>query len=1427
MKKYLFVAFIIVTMLSNVDGQIVAPAKYDSSIKINYIRTWDALAPITHTDTMLSRSYKDVRQSTIYIDGLGRPVQTVIKKGSLVTGDTARDMVSPIVYDGFGRETYKYLAFAANNTGSNSSISDGLFKLNPFQQDSAFNKELFSDESYFYGKTVFEISSLQRPVQSYAQGDNWLGTASQSNEANRHGVKMKYWLNKVADSVRIWRVTDIPNSFGSYGTDSIYRTALLYKNITQDEHNNQVIEFKDSEGKLILKKVQLSAAADTGTGKNHTGWLCTYYIYDRQNQLRAVLQPKAVELLAASNWSLTNTILDELCFRYEYDGRARMIFKKIPGAGTVYMIYDARDRLVMTQDSSIRKTQKWGYVLYDALNRPTTTGLITDATYYNNAAYHRGQAYTSTNYPNVGSYTNEEMTKTFYDNYGWRSSEGNPLSATRNTTYDSYLYSASNSVWPYPQDATLQSNQLAGMVTGTKIRVLGSANYLYTVSFYDDKSRLTQVQSTNITNGTDVMTTQFAWSGQPLLEISKNENALSASQTTVILTKPTYDDLWRVTKTEEKIATTRVNGGAIPGSWTTINEQYYNALGQLTRKKLGITPIDSLKYEYNIRGWMLGMNRNYVKDTTNTSNWFGFDLGYDKTSITVNGTSHSYTTAQFNGNINGTLWRSAGDAVLRKYDFTYDATNRFTSADFSQLNSNSFSKAAGIDFSVSGMAYDANSNILNMNQKGWKLGGSQTIDSLYYGYNSNSNRLDYVNDKANDSTTYLGDFREFVNNTSQDYVYDGNGSITKDANKKIDTITYNHLNLPDSIYMRTNPTFGGWGYVKYAYDASGNKLSKLVYERLYGSSNFRRTTTTYLNGLVFETGNEFAGGIGVIYNYTDSLMYISTEEGRARIKRDSSAIVYDYMIKDHLGNVRAMLTEEKDTSFYPAATLESSQLAIEQLYYSRVDTGRVNKSTVSGYPTDTYTSPNDYIQKLEPGTFKLGTAIVLKVMAGDKFDLRVSDWWKAPKGVPSNTTSPLTDLLSAIGNSVAGINSGHPGSGTLSGSTELTNSVTTFLNSQSYNTSIPQASVNWILFDEHFKYVSSCSGYEQVGSTASASTVTVHTRTDMPITKNGYLFVYVSNQTQDLAVFFDNLQVTHIRGPLLEENHYYPWGLTMTGISSRALSFGSPENKYKYNKGSELQSKEFSDGSGLELYATAFRSLDPQTGRFWQIDPKPNDAMSLYASMENNPIRYNDPLGDSILPNVTYDYAGTATPKKQSDLGNTTDTYIGITSATTTKINITVDISISLSSSFKGATPGTNIEKQNPGLEREVKAHEEGHKDQIMDAANKPITISLKIDGKKTSFTGTADQVMVNATTAFSKSAGAAGMSIEDKSSFINNKIGSPALAGMSKNIDKAMKSNKALETDANNRAAATLGASTMKYNSGINPVMFNGIQLK
>jgi RHS repeat-associated protein len=173
-----------------------------------------------------------------------------------------------------------------------------------------------------------------------------------------------------------------------------------------------------------------------------------------------------------------------------------------------------------------------------------------------------------------------------------------------------------------------------------------------------------------------------------------------------------------------------------------------------------------------------------------------------------------------------------------------------------------------------------------------------------------------------------------------------------------------------------------------------------------------------------------------------------------------------------------------------------------------------------------------------------------------------------------------------------------------------------------------------MLLDDQLNYVggNNQSGAIQVGNAGTTSGGGLQPALTPPsriqIQKSGFLYIYLSNATPAWNVFFDNLSVRHYAGPLLEENHYYPFGLAMAGISDKALKPGYNENKYRYN-GKELENKEFADGSGLEDYDYGARMLDVQLGLWRSIDPLASSSFnySPYAYVENNPINSTDPNG--------------------------------------------------------------------------------------------------------------------------------------------------------------------------------------------------------
>jgi RHS repeat-associated protein len=1314
-------------------GQVATrPSDYTAGIKVNYVRTWEAMGPYQDPNAMIAAGYQHSKEATQYFDGSGKLLQTVVRQAS--PGTSPKDLVTPVVYDEFSREIFKYLPYVQSNNITN----DGKFKLTTFTDQDHFYKTIYKDgtgnlmyagEQALYDRTEFESSPLNRVQKSFAPGNSWAGSY---NSIVEKAVQQKYLINTAAeDDVRIW---DITNNGLTYINNDVttnipvnkttpYNTGELFKNVMIDEAGNAVVEYKDKEGKVILKKVQVGTIAADYSG--YDGFLCTYYIYDNLNQLRFVIPPKAVEAIK-TNWVFNNDVINELCFRYEYDSHQRMIAKKVPGAGWVYMVYDKRDRLVFTQDAKMKMSNQWMATLYDALNRPVMTGVINysgnrdalqlfvsgtaagtslinvngsspsarpaDAAFSireagrpnyeatNSISFENGfESEAGANFiaeilgSNGSSFSNDitvsdsplptghnfiALTITYYDDYSW-------TNKSYNTVYNSQI-DAGNNLHAETVPSTT-STATKGMVTGTKVRVLekpadlSAGAFLATISFYDEKGRVVQVQAENYKAGTDIATNRYDFTGKVLSNYLVHNNP-SASQIR-IKTSMEYDHAGRLLETW-KIINDDVAKKALIGK----NE--YDELGQLKRKELGKNkdingvytsePLEKLDYTYNIRSWLKGINKYYATNNASleTDRWFGMELNYD----------WGFENNQFNGNIAGTKWRSRGDGEQRAYGFGYDKANRILSADFNQYTSG-WNKNAGINFSSyigngadATSAYDANGNIKAMKQWGLKMTGSDIIDDMQYGYFDNSNKLKAVGEQSPAIAHKLGDFTD-KNTSVTDYGYDVNGNMITDLNKRINGttgtdlvsgggITYNHLNLPSEILVKDDNALSK-GKINYIYDAAGNKLIKVTTEDPTAANNNIKTNTTtiYAGGFVYESKTDNNNNTT---DYTDKLQFISHEEGRIRLKEAAgttpASFHYDYMIKDHLGNVRMVLTEEQKQDKYPVASFEDAKSSIEQQYYT-INPGNIvlasgltsppsayiNDNGIGNTPSDTSfeQAPSQKLYKLNGNANKTGLGITLKVMAGDEIDIFGRSYWldNNTGGSGVNVAPAVLDLLSGLMGTPTGVVAGaHTSATELNTVMGVTNPLQAFRDKPERNNAgypqRPKAFINYIFLDEQFKYVGG--GFSAVNNTAGLKNH-IEELQNLIASKNGYLYIYCSNESP-VNVYFDNLQVVHTRGPLLEETHYYPFGLTMAGISSKALAFGEPGNKFKYNS-KEEQRKEFSDGSGLEWMDYGARMYDAQIGR-WHVLDKHSEVyygLTPYNYGGNTPVNTIDIDGNLFI----------------------------------------------------------------------------------------------------------------------------------------------------------------------------------------------------
>lgn len=803
----------------------------------NYIYTRQYLVPTAVSDGSLQQI-----QSVQFFDGLGRPKQTV----SIKSTPTGKDLVTHIPYDNFGRQVDSWLPVPMSSLSGN--IQTGVEgSANSYYQANGIN------DSYPFNHKTLENSPLDRILNQKNPGADWQNKPVVFGyEANVAGEVKKFttvtaWVDGATSSQLVLS--------GTYGD------AQLYKNTVTDEDNNKTIEFKNGRGQTLLVRKVISASENADT----------YYVYNEYDQLAFVIPP-----LASAGSTVSASALEHLCYQYKYDGKKRLVEKKLPGKGLEQMVYNKKDQVILYRDTALKNgianfsaDQSWTFTKYDRFGRVVYTGITRDTNPRNTIQNTIDNQLADTFETRGGNFT-LNGTSIEYGNVSYPTAVDKLLTVNYYDTYPQGVPALTTVLGQEVLPQTTQNSDVStkSLPTASYIKNIENDGWTKVYTYYDKKGRSIATHSLNHLGGYTKTESLLKFSGVP--EYSLVEHKRSANDTKVNIKETfEYDHQERLVRHWNQ-----VNGGA----QELLAENLYNDLGQLQTKNVGNTtgsPLQSIKYAYNIRGWMTKVN-----DPSNLQNkLFAYELRYNKPNNQFSG------SARYNGNISQMSWITQNDAVLRNYSYEYDALNR--------LKEGRFWDAMNLERGEyhEQLTYDLNGNIKTLLRRGRQLPGytaPEVMDNLEYHYENGeqSNKLSYL--KETGTGNAISGYPLASGSTGSTITYDLNGNMTTQLDKGISSIQYNYLNLPGKITQNSKVT-------DYIYRADGVKVRKV----------FGTETTDYLDG----------------FQYMNSILkFFPTAEGYFNV--ETGKYVYNYT--DHLGNTRLSYAKNgagteiiEESNYYP------------------------------------------------------------------------------------------------------------------------------------------------------------------------------------------------------------------------------------------------------------------------------------------------------------------------------------------------------------------------------------------------------------------------------------------------------------------------------------------------------------------------------
>ena len=1121
---------------------------------VNYVKTEVAAISGLSSGTALSNSSEGTQKHTVtgFLDGAGRAIQSVAFKS---TNNAGSSIVQPFEYDAYGRQLKQYLAYPEDQ---NITSYDATAITNQALFYNTGTSGLESDNKPF-SLSGFDDSPFSRLLSSTPPGSDW--------HNNNKDKDLDIGIDNTG-AIRKWTIggSGTPVTTGTYPA-----RYLSYSEIT-DEDGRKIRNYADPLGNLILSE---SIGTDASV---HS----TYYAYDVFNNLLGVIPPAAVKLASTSGWNLSIPDANDLCFIYTYDDQNRLVESRNPGVEPIYFVYDSWHRLVLSQDGNQRNANpnEWTFVKYDAFDRPIAVGVYTSnssrATLATTILGAGNGHHEDTNTSAVGYTLNLSFPSTvtesdllqisYYDNYSFVSNAGWDAEG------NNYAYTA-------PAGFTgTASSAVLDLMTGSKVKILGSSRWLNTVVRYDEKYRTLQVVKENHLGGLDKVSMLYNDFKGTVQKTFFDHSSSSDSFT--MLDTYDYDNNDRIVNKWRKVGT---------GATVLVENYQYNKLGQVIERNIhstdnGVSFLQSLDFTYNVRGWLTGINNSGLSSNTDANaldDLFGTSLNFATTGIQVNAQN---VTPRYDGNISSVSWKNKNPDKTDKehiYGYDYDAQGRIINADYATKSGGAWTGDAGM-YDAQYTYQDENGNVKTIKRNAEKGGVLTEIDNIVLDYINNSNQLEDVSDTQSSTG-----FNDGVTMTTE-FTYDDNGNMTSDLNAEITDISYNIVNRPEKI---TIGKVSGDVYISNTYDALGNKLRMEVEE----NSNIVMAI-------------DYTSGVHYV---DDQLAYVRTGEGR--ILKYGSNYEHEYAVADHQGNIRSTFGMLHDTDVY-YATMETERATEEQADFLNMTTNFVG---LYNHTEATIDLPNpDRSKYIAPGSSgDIGPAIAIPVNSGDKISAEIFALFDNSSS--SNNTSAPAGILEAVASTF----------GTASGEAlygQFSNAVSSLVSGWSNASSVtPDAYLNLIWVNT--TNTTSSFAYDKVEPTAYTNYEPLNVAFTAP--GEGTVFIYVANESDQSItdLFLDDFLVVHEKTTsslnIVSTANYYPFGMKMD-----AESYDHPsreKQRYGYN------GNEVIDGGGLTLMDFNARIYNPSLGRFMGADAlaSVSATASPYAFTLNDPINLIDPTG--------------------------------------------------------------------------------------------------------------------------------------------------------------------------------------------------------